>query len=153
MKNILAGVIIIFAAALFPGASLKAEDSLAGTWKTIADKGPDKGKETSHIEIFENSGLFFAKVTKLLIKPQETLCDKCKGDLYNKPIVGMIFMKNMKKTGKTDKDFGDEYAGGTIMEPDSGNTYRSKLWLKGNVLVVRGYVAFFYRTQRWFKIK
>ena len=153
MKKILTGIIIAAAAFVFIGADLKAQEVLGGTWKTIADEGADKGKAKSHIELFEKNGVFFARVTKLLLKPQDTLCDKCKGDLYNKPVVNMIFVQNMKKTGKVDKSFGEEYAGGTIMDPDNGKFYTCKMWVKGDVLVVRGYVAFFYRTQRWYRVK
>src|SRR3990172_8035382 len=118
MKKIAACAALIFAIALSYGIRVNAEETLAGTWTTVADEGPDKGKEKSHILVFEKNGLYYAKVVKLLLKPQDTLCDKCKGDLYNKPVVDMVFMSDMKKTGNVDSDFGEEYAGGTIMDPD-----------------------------------
>ena len=65
----------------------------------------------------------------------------------------MIFLQNLKKTGKVDEDFGEEYAGGTIMDPDKGETYRSKMWVKGDTLTSRGYLAFFFRTQTWSRVK
>ncbi len=153
MRKIPVGIIIVAAAIVFIGADLKAQEVMSGTWKTIADEGPDKGNAKSHIEIFEKNGVFFARITRLLLKPQDTLCDKCKGDLYNKPVVGMIFVQNMKKTGKVDKSFGDEYAGGTIMDPDNGKYYTCKMWVKGDLMTVRGYIAFFYRTQRWYRVR
>jgi len=132
--------------------ALRAQGVLAGTWKTIADEGPDKGKAKSHLELFEKDGAFFARVAKLLLEPQDKLCEKCKGDLKNKPVVGLIIMSDMKKTGVLDKDFGEEYAGGEIMDPENGKSYRCKIWVKDDVMTVRGYVAFFHRTQNWYRV-
>jgi uncharacterized protein (DUF2147 family) len=153
MKKALAAGLVLIASIVFFTAPVKAEEVLAGTWKTVADEGADKGKAKSHLQIYEKGGVYFAKITKLLLKPQDTLCDKCKGDLFNKPVVGMNIFSNMKKTGKVDKDFGEEYAGGQIMDPDNGKFYTCKIWIKGDTLVVRGYLAFFYRTQRWYRVK
>lgn len=153
MKKTLVGVIIFMFVVVFFSATVKAESTIIGTWKTVADEGPDKGKAKSYVEIFEKNGAYFAKVTKLLLKPQDTLCDKCEGDLKNKPVVGMIFLQDMKKTGNVDEEFGEEYASGTIMDPDNGKTYKCKMWVKGDVLTSRGYIGFFYRTQQWFRLK
>jgi uncharacterized protein (DUF2147 family) len=153
MKKKFAVVIISMFTVLFFSAAVKAENAITGTWKTVSDEGIDKGKAKSHVEIFEKNGAYFAKVAKLLLKPQDTLCEKCEGDLKNKPVVGMIFLQDMKKTGNVDEEFGDEYAGGTIMDPDNGKTYKCKMWVKGDVLTSRGYIGFLYRTQQWFRVK
>ena len=153
MKKVFVGVVIFMFAVFFFNVSVKAESAITGIWKTVSDEGIDKGKAKSHVEIFEKNGAYFAKATKLLLKPQDVLCEKCEGDLKNKPVVGMIFLQDMKKTGNVDKEFGDEYAGGTIMDPDNGKTYKCKMWVKDDVLTSRGYIGFFYRTQQWFRIK
>lgn len=153
MKKILVGVIIFMFVVVFFSATVKAESTIIGTWRTVADEGADKGKAKSHVQIFEKNGAYFAKVTKLLLQPQDTLCDKCEGDLKNKPVVGMIFLQDMKKSGKLDEELGDEYAGGTIMDPDNGKTYKCKIWVKGDLLTLRGYIGFLYRTQQWFRLK
>ena len=154
MKKILTIAVMLMVTTLFIGAPASAEEKLAGTWKTIADEGADKGKAKSYLEINHVGGVYFAKITQLLInKEKDTKCDKCVGALKDKPIIGMIIMSNMKKTGKVDKDFGEEYAGGKIMDPDNGKYYTCKIWIKGDTLVVRGYIAFFYRTQRWYRVK
>ena len=154
MKNFFVCVVICMFAVVFFSSAAKAENEITGIWKTVSDEGSDKGKAKSHVEIFEKDGAYIGKVIKLLLKPQDTLCDKCKGDLKNKPVVGMIFLQDMKKTGKLDEEFGDEYAGGTIMDPDNGKTYKCKLWVKGDVLTVRGFVGFSLlgRSQQWFKV-
>jgi uncharacterized protein (DUF2147 family) len=133
-------------------AGLRAQGVLTGTWKTIADEGEDKGKAKSHLEIFEKDGAYFARISKLLLEPQDKVCDKCPGDLKGKPLVGMVIMSDMKKTGNVDSDFGEEYAGGKIMDPENGKSYRCKIWVKGDILTVRGYLAIFHRTQNWFRV-
>jgi uncharacterized protein (DUF2147 family) len=155
MKKILVGVIIFMFVVVVFSATVKAESAIIGTWRTVADQGPDKGKAKSHVEIFEKNGVYFGKIIKLLLQPQETLCDKCEGDLKNKPMVGMIFLQDMKKSGKLDEELGDEYTGGTIMDPDNGKTYKCKLWVKGDVLTVRGFKGFSLlgRSQQWFRVK
>jgi uncharacterized protein (DUF2147 family) len=155
MKKILAGVMILMFVVVFFSATAKAESTIIGTWKQIEDQGVNKGKAASYIEIFEKNGVYFGKITKLLIDPPDTVCKKCTGDLKNKPLVGMIILKDMKKTGNVDKELGPEYAGGTILDPDEDNTYKCKMWLKDDVLTVRGYIgiSLFGRSSQWFRLK
>ena len=124
MKKIVLIVSLCIFSILMLSGELKAQNEITGMWKTISDEGADKGKANSYVEIFEKDGAYFGKVAKLLLKPQDTLCDKCVGNLKNKPVMGMEIIKNMKKTGDTDAEFGEEYAGGTIMDPDNGKTYK-----------------------------
>ncbi len=150
-KAFVSVVVALFALAILTPV-LRAQEVLAGTWKTIADEGEDKGKAKSHLEIFEKDGAYFARISKLLLEPQDKVCEKCKGDLKGKPLVGMIIMSEMKKTGKVDAEFGEEYAGGEIMDPENGKSYRCKIWVKGDTLTVRGYLAIFHRTQNWYRV-
>jgi uncharacterized protein (DUF2147 family) len=120
---------------------------VTGTWKTIDD---ETGNPKSYVEITVSpDGQLTGTITNLLEKPQNTLCQKCSGDLKNKPIVGMMIIKDMRiKDGY--------YQGGTILDPNNGKTYKCKLWLQnGNVdiLELRGSVGPFFRTQKWFRVK
>ena len=45
---------------------------------------------------------------------------------------------------------GAEWEDGEILDPENGKVYDCKLWIEDGKLKVRGYVAFFYRTQTWF---
>jgi len=161
MKNFLLTVVICMCVVLLFGVSARAQSPvnaqspLIGTWKTIDDEGPNKGKESSYIEIFEKNGVYSGKITKLLIDPPDKVCDKCKGDLKNKLLIGMIIVKDMKKTGNVDKKIGEEYTGGTILDPDSGDIYKCKMWVKDDVLTARGYIgiSLFGRSQEWFRVK
>jgi uncharacterized protein (DUF2147 family) len=159
MKKIVFGVMICMLFVGFFSPVVKAEEPIIGTWVTVADQGKDKGKQTSYIEIFEKDGLYFGKITKLLLPPDadnpNNLCIKCKEDLKNKPMVGMVIVKNMKKTGKIDTKLGPEFSGGTILDPDEGSTYKCLMWVKGDVLTARGYIGFSLlgRSQEWSRLK
>jgi uncharacterized protein (DUF2147 family) len=117
-----------------------------GTWKTIDDA---TSKAKSYIEIYEENGKLYGKITKLLLVPQDKKCFTCSGKNINKPLLGMVIIENMMlKDGF--------YQGGTIMDPDKGKVYDCKIWLKQgdpNVLVVRGYNGPFYRTQYWYRVQ
>jgi len=161
MKKILVTVIIcsfvvlLFSVTARTQSSVNSQSPLIGTWKTIDDEGPNKGKASSHIEIFEKNGVYFGKITKLLIDPPDKVCDKCPGDLKNKPLIGMIIVKDMKKTGNVDKKLGEEFTGGTILDPDSGDIYKCKMWVKDDVITARGFIgiSLFGRSQEWQRAK
>ena len=114
-----------------------------GKWVTIDD---NTGKQRSVVEISKNAdGTLRGTIVQLFRGPnedQDPLCDKCKGADHNKKVIGLTIIKNMQKDG-------DKWNDGTIMDPESGSTYDCKLWLEGGELKVRGYLAFFFRTQTW----
>lgn len=113
---------------------------IVGEWKTIDD---ESGEAKSVVEIYERDGRYYGKVRDLLLKPDDTLCEKCEGELKDQPVVGMEIITDMEKKG-------DEYSGGEILDPESGKVYRAKMWLEDDDrLKVRGYVGFLYRTQTW----
>jgi uncharacterized protein (DUF2147 family) len=121
--------------------------SIVGRWTTIDD---ETGKPKSIVEIFENGGKFYGKIVKL-INPEngpDPVCDQCPedDDRYNKKIIGMEIIRNMKKDG-------DEFGDGTILDPKVGKIYRCRLWLENDVLKVRGYWGPFYRTQTWNRVR
>jgi len=122
--------------------------SPAGKWKTIDDKS---GIEKSIIEITEENGKYNATIVELLeaqYEGQNPLCETCKGDKKNKPVIGLEIMWDMKKTGK------NTWSGGKIMDPDNGKTYGCKLSIeKGNKLKVRGFLGFaaLGRNQYWLR--
>ena len=62
----------------------------------------------------------------------------------NKPIIGLVVIENIKKDG-------NKFNGGTVLDPDNGETYKCNLKLKNNKLEVRGYIGFSLlgRTQYW----
>lgn len=126
-------------------------NDVAGTWMTIDD---ETGKARSHIEIWVNNGVAYGKITKIIaIKPGENTdpnCTECKGEDHNKKVVGLVIMKNLRQDG-------DEWKGGTILDPNNGKTYKCKMKAEqgGQILKVRGFIGFSLlgRTQVWRKLK
>lgn len=125
--------------------SLFAADApLAGKWKTYDEK---TGKPKSIVSIYEENGAFSGKVEAGLDPTRAgRRCDACTDERKGQPIVGMVIIRNMKKTG-------DEFTGGDILDPENGNVYRCKLKLSsdGRKLTVRGFlgVSLFGRSQIW----
>ena len=121
--------------------------SVLGTWKTIDDKS---GNAKSVLSVYMNGERLYAKVIRILERGKENAtCKECKGILKDKPIVGMQIINGLTMRGD------NEYAGGTILDPENGQSYRCRIWLNKNnpnELKVRGYLAFFYRTQTWIRI-
>jgi uncharacterized protein (DUF2147 family) len=70
--------------------------------------------------------------------------------LRARKVVGTVIMRGMKP------DDASVWSGGTIYDPDTGNTYRCKLTLREpDVLDLRGYIgiSLFGRTSRWTRAK
>ena len=127
--------------------SLLFAQSPVGVWKTIDD---NSGEARSHVKIYEEGGKLFAKITKLLEEDPDILCDACKGKRANQPVMGMVIMEKMEKNGSV-------WSKGTILDPESGNTYKCKIWLDEkdkSQLKVRGiHWTGLYRTQTWHRIQ
>ena len=116
-----------------------------GVWENIDDK---TGDAASHIELYEKDGIIYGKIVKLLKDPPDSRCDKCRGELKDMPVVGMDIVWGMKK-------YDTMWKGGRILDPANGKDYVCKMWVEdnGEKLKVRGYLAFFFRTQYWHRIK
>ena len=82
---------------------------------------------------------------QLLENGKHSVCNQCEDDNYNKPIIGLVIIKNLIE------DDG-EYNDGTILDPNNGKSYKCYLELIGNnKLKLRGYIGFSIlgRTQYW----
>ncbi|CAM1362170.1 conserved exported protein of unknown function [Tenacibaculum soleae] len=120
--------------------------------QTIFGKWENRDEETnkvdSVIEIYEKNGKAFAKIIEITGKEkQNSVCDKCKGERKNKPILGMNILTGLSKNN-------DEWSGGKILDPKNGKIYSCFIQLKNNnKLKVRGYVgaALFGRTVYWYR--
>ena len=115
--------------------------SIIGQWETYDDKTKEK---KAVIEIYQTDNLYFAKIVKSFKGEKNALCETCKGINKNKPIIGLVVIENIKKDG-------NKFNGGTVLDPDNGETYKCNLKLINNKLEVRGYLGFslFGRTQYW----
>jgi uncharacterized protein (DUF2147 family) len=118
-----------------------------GKWNTIDDK---TGKVRSEVEVYDQGGKLFAKITGLTEptdaqgKPKR--CTKCQGPDKDAPVVGLVIIKGLSADG-------ERWKGGTIMDPEDGKVYKAEVWTEDGKLKVRGYLGVFYRTQTWSKAR
>ena len=114
-----------------------------GLWITQDD---ETGKKKSEVLIYQENGKLYGKIVRLLLpEDQGKLCEKCKGREKNKPIAGLVIVKDLILEEDTWED-------GTIMDPKSGKVYDCYLNLEdANTLKVRGFLGFSLlgRTQIW----
>lgn len=144
MKNsILISIILLFVSMGI------AAQSVTGKWKTIDD---ETKRAKSIVEIYEEDGKLYGKILELFREPDEDpdpICDLCDedDDRKDQKVNGMVIIRDMEKDD-------DEWEDGTILDPNNGKVYDCKLWVDEddpNLLNVRGYIAFFFRTQIWLR--
>lgn len=142
MKKI-ALALTVFGMAVFTHAA----DPLNGTvWKTIDDK-TKQPKAT--VKFTESNGVLNANIQSVLTAGEENACKKCEGTYHNKSLKGLTIVQNLKSVG------GGKYESGTILDPQSGKTYKLKGELAdgGKKLNLRGFigVAALGRNQTWIR--
>ncbi|NQD91102.1 DUF2147 domain-containing protein [Pseudomonas sp. CrR25] len=134
--------------ALMSSAVYADDASPIGLWKNIDDVS---GKPRALIRITDSDGTLQGSIEKVFPGPNEDQnpkCEKCEGANKNAPVAGLVILTGFVKEG-------DEYAGGQILDPDSGNVYRSNVRVvdAGTKLRVRGYIGMpmLGRTQTWIR--
>ena len=121
----------------------------AGVWKQV----DEDGKVGALITISEEKGVFIGRLSQLFVEPggnPNPVCVKCPGDKHNQPILGLVFIEGMKRSGL-------DYEGGTILDPETGDIYKANMRLdpEGKELTVRGYIGLpmFGRSQTWSRVE
>jgi uncharacterized protein (DUF2147 family) len=138
---------LIFVLALFASLNSFAQ-SCVGKWITIDD---ETNKKKSIVELYKVDGKLYGKIIYLF--PREgrednPKCKKCTDDRKDQPIIGLQIVRSLKWDG-------DEWEGGTIVDPENGKIYTVKIWLEdgnANLLNVRGYIGPLFRTQKWVRV-
>lgn len=139
IKRLLAMPSGVVLCALAAAASLGAgapQPTAAGLWEKVGDSG----MPAAWFRIIDCGGRYEGKIVKMFPtsgeNPSDWRCTECKGDQRNAPVLGLTFIKNMRKDGLT-------YEGGTILDPRDGATYSAILQLSpdGGQLTVRGYLG------------
>jgi uncharacterized protein (DUF2147 family) len=119
--------------------------SAVGHWQIVGSDGKPGGKA----EIYLENGKLFGRVTEL--RPGRTpkdVCDKCSGEYKNQLILGMVFLRNFHPDG-------DDWVGGSVVDPESGSVYKGKIWAEGaDKLHMRGFIgiSLLGRTEVWTRI-
>jgi uncharacterized protein (DUF2147 family) len=116
-----------------------------GHWQIVNSDGTPGGKADTYLE----NGKLFGRVTE--VRPGRTprdVCDKCSGEYKNQLILGMVIMRNFHPDG-------DDWVGGTVVDPENGKEYQGKIWAVGkDNLHMRGFIgiSLFGRTESWVRI-
>ena len=126
-----------------------AADPLNGTvWKTIDDKTKQPKATVRFTE--QKNGTLTASIQSILSPGEENACTKCEGPYHNKSLKGLTIVRGLKNTG------GTSYDGGSILDPQTGKTYKlkGKLADGGKKLELRGFVgvAALGRNQTWVRV-
>ena len=141
MKKIISTILLMSIATLSLATTLLTPE---GKWKTIDD---ETGEAKSIVSVWIDNGELKGRIDTILnpTQPNPT-CDECKGSRKDQAIEGMTFVWGLGQDG-------DEWNGGTILDPSNGKEYKAKLKVieGGQKLEVRGFIGFplLGRTQIW----
>lgn len=142
---------ILFAVALFSALPMAAQVSqIVGDWVTVDDKTQE---QRSVVHIYKaTDGLYYGKITKLLVGDPNEKCTECTGADKDKPVQGLIIIRAFEeKDGKLVS--GEK---GRVLDPENGKTYYGKIWVENGKLILRGSLdkkGILGRSQTWIKKK
>jgi len=158
MKKILFLTLLLFTLTLSAQVSINGKTCI-GIWKTIDD---ETGVTKSTVKIYKKGNLYFGHVKEILDpdalkdsgkeRLEDITCDDCPANRgKDQLMMGLEIIWEMEKGS-------DKWSGGKIMDPEKGKIYTCTMWLddddvKGNTLKVRGWLAFFFRTQTWYRVE
>lgn len=120
-------------------------EQIVGDWATVDDK---TGNQYAIVHIYQaNNGLYYGKITKMLMGPKNLTCVKCEGEDKGQPMEGLTIIRGMK-------NINGELKEGRVLDPESGKFYYGKIYLDKGKLILRGSLdkrGILGRNQTWIR--
>jgi hypothetical protein len=99
----------------------------------------EAGKPVVWVLVFQRGGTYEGAIARRFLKPGDdpgAVCTKCADDRRNEPLLGLTFIRGMKRNGL-------KYEGGEILDPRDGKVYSANMAVNsdGHTLTLRGYMG------------